>query len=88
MPVYTSTKCYEGASERFSQHFFYSHRDSNFISDVISKKFPNVCDWILETKMSAPVVEAKTKYILFPENICYKSETIPLPRFWSTQVLF
>ena len=57
------------ASKRFSQHFCYSHKDSNFIKGVMTDELAVVCDWIPDSKLSVSFVQAKTKYLLFPENV-------------------
>lgn len=31
-----------------------------------------VCDWIPDSKLSVSFVQAKTKYLLFPENVARK----------------
>lgn len=51
------------ASKRFSQHFCYSHKDSNFIKGVMTDELAVVCDWIPDSKLSVSFVQAKTKYL-------------------------
>ena len=59
----THTYLYAGDTSIFCQH-----KDVTEIENVLNKEFRNVCDWLVDNKLSMHFREDKTKYILFSRD--------------------
>ena len=47
---------------------YYQHRNVKEIEAILNSEFSSLCEWFIDTKLSIPFGEDKTRYILFTRS--------------------